>query len=119
MLNIPDSTMDMFLREAVEKYGADGMVDDTFFKMKEKRQSFVTFCRSLGMPNGKLCYKGRSDDEPKVVPTPQEVDECLNKKHYRVVGNHLEDKQTLVKALSSEGYSSLVNLGGLAALVNE
>ena len=81
MPNIPDSTMDMFLREAVEKYLADGMANDTFLKMKEKRQSFVKFCRSLGIPNGKLCYKDRSDDEPKVVSTPQEVDECLNEKH--------------------------------------
>ena len=71
------------------------------------------------MKNGKLCYKGRSDEEPKVVPTPQQVDECLNEKHFRVLGKHLKDKQTLVRALSSARYSYPVNLGGLAALVDE
>ena len=70
------------------------------------------------MKDGTLCYKGRTDDEPKMVPTPQQVDECLNEKHYRVVGKHLEDKPTLVKKLSSSGYSYPAKLGGLAALVD-
>ena len=111
--------MDMFLREAIGKYLSSDLVDDNILKTRERRQNFVKVYPSLCIQNGTLCYKGRTDEEPKVVPTPQQVDECLHGKHYRVVGKHLRDKQTLVKTLSSGGYSYPASLGGLAALVDE
>ena len=111
--------MDIYLREAVVKYLEDGSLNDTVLKTGDKRHTFVKFCRSLSLKNGRLYYKGRSDVEPKLVPSPQDVDECLNEKHIRVVGRHLRDRGTLVKALSNAGYSHPINLGGLGALVDE
>ena len=109
--------MDMYLREAIMKYLDTQEVNDVVLATAEKRKNFRRFCDTLILKDNKLLCKGRSGEEPKVIPTPQQVDECLFERHVGLLGNHLTDRQTLVKALSNAGYP--VRFGGLAALVDE
>ena len=111
--------MDMYLREAIMKYLETQEVNDVVLATAEKRRNFRRFCDTLILKDNKLLCKGRSGEEPKVIPTPQQVDECLFERHVGLLGNHLTDRQTLVKALSNAGYGYPVRFGGLAALVDE
>ena len=111
--------MDMYLREAIMKYLETQEVNDTVLATSEKRKTFRRVCESISLKDGKLLCKGRSREEPKVIPTPQQVDDCLYERHLGLLGRHLTDKKTLVGALSNAGYGYPVNLGGLGALVDE
>ena len=111
--------MDMYLREAIMKYLETQKVNDVVLATAEKRKNFSRFCDTLILKDNKLLCKGRSGIEPKVIPTPQQVNDCLFRRHVGPLGRHVTDRQTLVKAISDAGYGYLVSIGGLAALVDE
>ena len=111
--------MNMYLREAIMKYLESQEVDDVVLATAEKRKNFRWFCDTLILKDNKLLCKRRSCVEPKVIPTPQQVDDCLFRRHVGPFDRHLWDKQTLVKALLNAGYGYPVSFGGLAALVDE
>ena len=104
--------MDMYLREAIMKYLETQEVNDVVLATAEKRKNFRRFCDTLILKDNEWLCKGRSGEEPKVIPTPQQVDECLFERHVGLLGNHLTDRQTLVKALSNAGYGYPVRFGG-------
>ena len=120
MLNVPDfGNMDVYLREAIEKYLKEHLVNDIILGTADKRKNFKRFCEGVEWRNGKLYCKARAGDEPKVIPTPQQVDECLLASHVGALGRHQKDKKMLVKALFNAGYGYPFGLGGLSALVDE
>ena len=96
--------MDMFLREAVKNYLDSQVVNDVVLSSSEKQTNFKKFRETIEKKNGKLYHKVRTDTTLRVIPTPEEVDACLNEKHIGTFGRHLKDSQTLVKALSAAGY---------------
>ena len=103
----------MYLREAIMKYLQTQEVNDVVLATAEKRKNFRRFCDTLVLKDNKLLCKGRSGEEPKVIPTPQQVDECLFERHVGLLNKHLTDRQNLVKALFLAGYGCPVRFGGL------
>ena len=96
--------MDMYLRETIMKNLESQEVDDVVLATAEQRKIFCRFCDTFILKEIKLLCKGRSDVEPKVIPIPQQVDDCLFGRHVAPLGRHVWDRQALVKAISNAGY---------------
>ena len=101
------------------KYLETHEVNDTVLTTSIKRKNFRQFCEAITLKDGKLFCKARTENELKVIPTPQQVDDCLHNCHLGLLGRHIMDKKTHVKALSNAGYAYPAGLGGLNALVDE
>ena len=103
--------MDIYLRETIMKYLDTQDINNFVLASAEKRKKFRRFCDTHILKD-KLQCKGMSGVEPRVIPTPQQVEDCLFGRHVGPLGRHLMDRQTLVKALSNAWYRYTKGLGG-------